>query len=69
METFLMNPYTGSVDTLENWLDDFESWPADQRADYGWPEDFDDADLIEVVRNIEGEPGYNPSYTNWRPAA
>lgn len=55
MATYLMNPHTGSVDTLENWQADFNACPVDLREDQGWPESFEDAELVEVVRNEDGE--------------
>lgn len=68
MATYLMNPYTGSVDTLENWQDDFDACTEDEREMNGWPENFEDADLVEVVPNSENDPDYDPAYSDWRPA-
>ena len=61
---YLMNPATGSVASLEEWQEDFEHLSADE-----WGGDsFEDANLIEVVPNVEGQPDYDPSYGEWRPA-
>lgn len=56
--TYLMNPLTGSVATLEEWREDFEACDAEDRKMLGWPERFEDADLVEVVGN--DEDGYYP---------
>jgi len=65
METFLMNPHTGTVQTEEEWREDYldcttEEWGGDN---------FEDAELIEVVRNVPGEPGYDADAGEWREAS
>lgn len=54
MEVMLMNPLTGSVAPESEWRADFEAIPAES------------ADLVEVVPNIPGEPGYDDRYGEWR---
>ena len=61
---YLMNPHTGTVQTRDEWLADFG---ACEPEEWGG-ENFEDADLIEVVPNIEGEPGYDPDCGEWREA-
>lgn len=52
-EDLLMNPATGSVDTRENWS----------------AEGYDEKDgLLGVVANVEGQPGYDAEYGEYRPA-
>lgn len=53
--TYLMEPNTGAVDTLEGWKADFDACPENEREMAGWPEKFEDANLIEVIRNAEGD--------------
>lgn len=60
--TYLMNPYTGTVQTREEWLALFDDCTTEE---WGGPE-FGDAELVEVERNIPGEPGYDPDYGEWR---
>ena len=62
METFLMNPHTGTVQTEEEWYEDYldctpEEWGG---------ESFEDAELVEVVKNIPGEQDYDPDAGEWR---
>ena len=61
---YLMNPMTGSVDTLKEWQKVFENCTPDEWGG----ETFEAAGLVEVVPNIEGQPDYDPSYGEWRPA-
>ena len=49
-EKFLMNPFTGSVDTEENWLSEMSSWDEDPKE---CQRQFDT--LIEVVKNEHGD--------------
>lgn len=49
--TYLMNPHTGSVDTEEGWIEDWKSVPEEL---WGGPA-FEDADLIEVEKNADGD--------------
>lgn len=62
MGKMLMNPETGSVAPESEWLADFESMTAEEWGG----ESFDDAGLVEVVPNIEGEEGYDPECGEWR---
>lgn len=64
MEKILMNPATGSVAPESEWLADFESMSAEEWGG----ENFEDAGLIEVVANVEGEDGYDPDAGEWREA-
>ena len=41
--------------------------PEDRHDVWGGPR-FEDGGLIEVVPNIEGQPGYDPHYGDWREA-
>lgn len=63
-ERMLMNPYTGSVAPESEWRADFENMTAEQWGG----ESFEDGELIEVVRNTPGEPGYDSNYGEWREA-
>lgn len=49
-EKFLMNPFTGSVDTEENWLSEMSSWDEDPKE---CQRQFDA--LIKVVKNDDGD--------------
>lgn len=60
--TMLMNPMTGNVATKEEWLHDFETMSAEEWGGQA----FEDAGLVEVVRNVEGETGYDPHAGEWR---
>lgn len=60
----LMNPATGSVASREEWDADFKS---STHEEWGG-EDFEDAGLVEVIPNIEGEDGYDPQAGDWREA-
>ena len=62
--TYLMNPYTGTVQSQDAWLSDFDNCEPEE---WGGPE-FGDAELLEVVPNIEGEEGYDAYFGEWRPA-
>lgn len=62
MGKILMNPATGSVATESEWLDSFEGMNAEAWGGVS----FEDAGLVEVVPNIEGEEGYDPEYGQWR---
>lgn len=62
MEKMLMNPHTGSVAPESEWRKDFESMTAEEWGGNS----FEDADLIEVVPNVEGEEGYDPECGAWR---
>ena len=64
MKKMLMNPATGSVATLEEWKAGFESMTAEEWGG----QNFEDGGLIEVVENVEGQPGYDPKYGDWREA-
>lgn len=66
MEVMLMNPLTGSVAPESEWRADFEAIPADQRLEVWGGTTFESADLVEVVPNIPGEPGYDDRYGEWR---
>lgn len=55
MDVYLMELNTGAVDTLEGWKADFDTCPAEERKLAGWPEKFEDANLVEVVRNADGD--------------
>ena len=62
--TYLMNPETGTVASHEEWISDFN---ASTTEEWGG-ETFEDAALLEVVENVEGQEGYDPEYGDWRPA-
>ena len=62
METFLMNPHTGTVQSLEEWYEDFENCTPEEWGG----ENFEDAELVEVVKNDPGESGYDPDAGEWR---
>ena len=62
--TYLMNPETGTVASHEEWISDFN---ASTPEEWGG-ETFEDAALLEVVENVEGQEGYDPEYGDWRPA-
>ncbi|EPJ3296516.1 hypothetical protein VNI85_22290 [Klebsiella variicola] len=49
-EKFLMNPFTGSVDTEENWLAEMPTWDEDLAE---CKRQFDT--LVEVVKNEDGD--------------
>lgn len=49
-EKFLMNPFTGSVDTEENWLAEMPTWDEDPEE---CKRQFDT--LVEVVKNEDGD--------------
>ena len=55
MATMLMNPVTGSVDTLEGWKADFEAIAEEDRAALWGGESFEDAGLVEVVKDENGD--------------
>lgn len=63
--TFLMNPVTGSVATLQEWQEDFSHSSSEEWGGSS----FEDAGLVEVVKNDPDDPHYNPNYGEWRPAA
>ena len=67
-ETMLMNPATGSVATLEEWKADFADIAPEERPEVWGGQKFEDGGLIEVVENVEGQPGYDPKYGDWREA-
>lgn len=50
-EKFLMNPFTGSVDTEENWKSDMQEW---ETMDGKTPQEQFDS-LIEVTKNESGD--------------
>ena len=60
IETFYMNPYSGSVATKQEWKSDFDSmdaeaWfglPAEDCKDLHW---LKDSCLLEVAKNSEGD--------------
>lgn len=63
-EPMLMNPHTGSVAPESEWRHDFASMSAEE-----WGGDnFEDADLVEVVPNRVDMPGFDPQYGEWREA-
>lgn len=64
MEKMLMNPATGSVALESEWVADYESMTPEEWGG----ETFEDADLVEVVPNVPGEPGYDPESGDWRAA-
>ena len=68
MDKMLMNPVTGSVAPESEWRQDFADVAPEDRIDvWGGPR-FENGGLIEVVPNIEGQPGYDPHYGDWREA-
>lgn len=64
MEKMLMNPNTGNVASESEWMNDFNSMTEEEWGGNS----FEDAGLIEVVPNVEGEEGYDPQYGEWREA-
>lgn len=54
MERFFMEVESGAVDTIDGWKADFDACPVDEREMAGWPEKFEDADLVEVLPDPEG---------------
>lgn len=60
----LMNPATGSVASREEWEADFKTSTPEEWGG----EHFEDADLVEVIPNIEGTHGYDPKAGDWREA-
>lgn len=66
--TMLMNPATGSVATENEWRADFADIAPEDRPEVWGGQNFEDGGLIEVVANIEGQPGYDPRYGDWREA-
>ena len=62
MTTFLMNPYSGTVQTLEEWREDFAACTPEEWGGKA----FEDAKLVEVVKNDPGEVGYDPDAGEWR---
>ena len=65
---YFMNPATGSVATLEEWKADFADIAPEERPEVWGGQKFEDGGLIEVVENVEGHPGYDPNYGDWREA-
>lgn len=63
-EKMLMNPATGSVAPESEWREDFASM---SHEEWGG-ETFEDAELIEVVKNDPEKPGYDPNFGEWRDA-
>ena len=61
-ERMLMNPATGSVNTERAWLSDFQEMSPEEWGG----ETFQDAGLVEVFRNIEGTPNFDPEAGEWR---
>lgn len=51
-ETYLMNPYTGSVDTRENWLLEMNKWETNQN---GLTPQQQFSALVEVIKDESGE--------------
>ena len=51
MTTYLMNPATGSVDTLQNWRLSFESMNAEEWGGFS----FEDAGLVKVILDDQGD--------------
>lgn len=49
-ETFLMNPFTGSVDTKDNWLAEMPTWDEDPAE---CQRQFDS--LVEVIKDENGD--------------
>lgn len=47
---YLMNPYTGSIASKEEWIHDFETMTAEEWGG----ENFEDALLIEVIQDNDG---------------
>ena len=62
--TYLMNPETGTVASHEEWISEFTTCTPEEWGG----ETFEDAALLEVVENVEGQEGYDPEYGDWRPA-
>ena len=65
---YFMNPVTGSVASLEEWKADFADISPEERPEVWGGQKFEDGGLIEVVPNVEGQPGYDPNYGDWREA-
>lgn len=63
VQRYLLNPATGAVDTEESWQEACEGAMPDEWGGVN----FDDAGLVEVTQNIEGENGYDPACGAWRP--
>lgn len=63
-EKMLMNPATGSVATESEWREDFACM---SNEEWGG-ETFEDAELIEVVKNDPEKPGYDLNFGEWRDA-
>lgn len=51
MPKMLMNPFTGSIDTEENWLSEMPTWETTEDGLGPW-EQFDS--LIEVIKDENG---------------
>ena len=62
--TYLMNPETGTVASHEEWISEFTTCTSEEWGG----ETFEDAALLEVVENVEGQENYDPEYGDWRPA-
>lgn len=60
----LKNPATGSVASEREWFEQYKRSSPEEWGGYT----FESAGLVEVVPNIEGEAGYDPSCGDWRKA-
>ena len=60
----LMNIHTGSVAPESEWREDFAKMTPDEWGG----ENPEGGDLVEVIANIKGQPGYEPRYGEWREA-
>lgn len=60
----LMNIHTGSVAPESEWREDFAHMTPEEWGG----ENFEDGDLVEVIANIKGQPGYDSRYGEWREA-
>lgn len=70
MATYLMEPDTQTIYTLQELRENFERYMQDQNADSNAVVDFDTwtAGLVEVVPNRVEEAGYDPKCGDWRKA-
>lgn len=62
--TYLMEPHSGIVMPEEEWFGEYE----DMDPGMWGGDEFEDAELIEVVPNIPGSGDYDEQYGDWRPS-